>query len=58
MSYLILYVPVCLVALLVFETCRQDEPKAIVRKALKDFVILSLAFGIGSALLYALYRLL
>jgi hypothetical protein len=58
MSYLLLYVPVTLVALLVYEACRHDDAKVIAFKTLKDFGILSGVFAIGGAIIYIINRFL
>jgi hypothetical protein len=55
-TYLLLYVPVCLAALLVYETCRHDDPAVIVRKALKDFGLLTAIFGVAAAVVYLVNR--
>lgn len=54
MSHYLLYLPICLVIFLVLETCRHDDPKAIVRKSLFNFGVLTLILLAGSAILFAI----
>ena len=41
MSYILLYVPICLVILSVLETIKEDQPSIIVKHVLKSFAILT-----------------
>ena len=54
MSYLLLYIPICLIILLVMETCRQDEPKKIAKRALLNFGILTAVLLVGSLIIYGI----
>ncbi len=56
--YLVLYIPIVLVILLVLETCRSDEPKKILRRALSNFGVLTLVLGVGGLLVYLINRYL
>jgi hypothetical protein len=58
MTYMLLYVPVCLVSLLVYEACRHDDLPTIARKTVKDFGVLSAVFVGIAAVVYLINRLL
>ena len=57
-SYLFLYVPICLVILVVLEACRTDEPGRVVRRALANFSVLTIVLVVGSALVSIINRYL
>jgi len=57
-TYLFLYVPICLVVMLVLEGCRSDDPRRIVRRALSNFGTLTLVLGLGGALVFMVNRFL
>ena len=54
MSNILLYIPVTLIILVVLEACKQDNPKAIARKTLINFSILTGVLLAGSAIVYGL----
>ncbi len=58
MSYLILYVPICLVILLVLEACRTDDPRRILKRSFANLGTLTLVLLIGSALVFLINRYL
>jgi hypothetical protein len=55
-SYLVLFFPIVLVILLVLETCRSDDPKKIVRRALSNFGVLTAVLVLGGAFVYVINR--
>jgi hypothetical protein len=57
-SYLFLYVPICLVILLVLEACRSDDARKVVRRSLSNFGVLTAVLGIGGILVYVINRYL
>lgn len=57
-SYLLLYVPICLVVMLVLEACRSDDPGRVARRALSNFGTLTLVLGLGGALVWMVNRYL
>jgi len=48
-SYLLLYLPICLVVMLVLEACRSDDYRRVARRALRNFGTLTLVLGLGGA---------
>ena len=58
MSYLLLYIPICLVILTVLEACKQDDPKKIARASLINSGILTGVLLGSSILVYALQKML
>jgi len=54
--YMLLYVPVCLAALFVYETCRHEDLPTIANRAVKDFAILTGVFLSIAGALYAINR--
>jgi hypothetical protein len=56
--YLLWYFPICIVALLVFQACKHDDPKVILRRAAKDFAVLTGVFVVGGLLLFLIHNLL
>ncbi len=54
MSYLLLYIPICLVILTVLEACKQDDPGKIARASLINSGILTGVLLGSSILVYAL----
>ena len=56
MSFLLLYIPICLVILLVLETCKQDEPKKIARRAFINFGILTAVLLAGCVIVYGIQK--
>lgn len=56
MSYLLLYIPICLVILVVMEACRQDDPMRIAKRALINFAILTGVLVAGSAIVHVIQR--
>jgi hypothetical protein len=55
-SYLVLFFPIVLVILLVLETCRSDDPKKIVKRALSNFGVLTAVLVLGGAFVYVINR--
>jgi hypothetical protein len=55
-SYLFLYIPICLAIMLVLEGCRSDDPGRIVRRSLANFGTLTLVLGVGGALVWTINR--
>ncbi len=55
-SYLLLYVPICLVVMLVLEACRSDNPARIVRRSFSNFGMLTLVLVVGGALVWTINR--
>jgi len=55
-SYLFLYVPICLVIMLVLETCRSDNPRRILRRSFSNFGMLTLVLTVGGALVWVINR--
>lgn len=55
-SYLVLFFPIVLVILLVLETCRSDDPRKIVRRALANFGVLTAVLVLGGAFVYVINR--
>ena len=58
MSFYLLYIPICLVILVVMETCKQDDPVKIARRALINFSILTGVLLAGSVLIYSVQKFL
>ena len=56
LSYLVLFFPIVLVILLVLETCRSDDPKKIVKRALSNFGVLTAVLVLGGAFVYVINR--
>lgn len=54
MTYLIFYIPICVVILVVLETLRNDDPKDIAKKCLKEFINLT---GILTGCILMIYLL-
>lgn len=57
-SYLFLYIPVCLVVMLVLEACRTDDYRRVFRRALQNFGTLSSVLVLGGALVWLVNRYL
>jgi hypothetical protein len=57
-SYLLLYVPVCLVVMLVLEGCRGDDYGRVLRRALRNFCTLSAVLGVGGLVAWLINRFL
>jgi hypothetical protein len=57
-SYLLLYVPICLVVMLVLEGCRSDDFPRIVRRALRNFATLTLVLAVGGFAAWIVNRFL
>jgi hypothetical protein len=55
-SYLLLFFPIVLVILLVLETCRSDDPRKILRRALANFGVLTAVLVLGGAFVYVINR--
>lgn len=58
LHYLVLFFPICLVVLLVLETCRSDDPRKIVKRSLANLGMLTLVLGAGSLVVYLVNRFL
>ena len=58
LHYLVLFFPVCLVVLLVLETCRSDDPRKIAKRSLANLGMLTLVLGAGGAVVYLVNRFL
>lgn len=58
MSYLLFYLPLCLVVLTVMEVCRESKPAMVARRVAKNFLLLSGLFLVGSAAVLLLQRFL
>ena len=56
MSYFLLYIPICLVILVVLEACKHDEPRKIARRSLFNFSILTVVLLLGSAIIYGIQK--
>ena len=57
-SYLFLYIPICLVIMLVLEACRSDDPRRILRRSVSNFGMLTLVLSLGGAVVWAVNRFL
>lgn len=57
-SYLILYVPICLVIMLVLEGCRSDDFRRIVRRSVVNFGTLTAVLATGGLLVWLISRFL
>ncbi len=57
-SYLFLYIPICLVIMLVLEACRSDDPRRILRRSFSNFGMLTLVLGLGGAVVWVINRYL
>jgi len=57
-SYLFLYIPICLVILLVLEACRSDDAGKVVRRSLSNFGVLTAVLGVGGIVVYVINRFL
>ncbi|HLF92761.1 MAG TPA: hypothetical protein VJB14_04825 [Planctomycetota bacterium] len=58
LSYLFLYVPIVLVILTVLETCRSDDPRKILKRALANFGVLTAVLIGGGAVIFLINRFL
>jgi len=58
MSYILLYVPICLVILSVLETIKEDQPSIIVKHVLKSFAILTGMLIAVSAIIFLVNKYL
>ncbi len=58
LAYLLWYFPVCIISLLVFQACKHDDLRTIVRKAAKDFAVLTGVFLIGGLVLFLIHNYL
>lgn len=56
--YLLWYFPICILALLVFQACKHDDRRTIVRKAAKDFFVLTGVFVVGGLVLFLIHNFL
>jgi len=56
LSYLFLFFPIVLVILVVLETCRYDDPKKIVKRALANLGVLTAVLVLGGAFVYVINR--
>lgn len=57
-SYLVLFIPICLVIMLVLETCRSDDPGKILKRSLSNFGLLTLVLVLGSIVVFFINRYL
>ena len=57
MSHLFLYIPITLLVLVVLEATKQDDPKIIAKKALRNFSILTGVLLVGSLIVFAIQTL-
>ena len=57
-SYLLLYIPICLVVMLVLEACRTDDYRRVVKRALQNFGTLSLVLVVAGALVWVVNKFL
>ena len=55
-SYLLLYIPVCLVVMLVLEACRTDDFRRLFKRAFQNFGMLSLVLVAGSLLVWVVNK--
>jgi hypothetical protein len=58
MSYLLFYIPLCLAVLIVLEMCKEQPVRAIWKRTLKNFVLLTACLAAGSGVVYALHLML
>ena len=58
MSHLLLYIPVTLAILVVLETTKQEDPKLIMKRSLRNFGILTGVLLVGSLLVFAIQTIL
>ena len=57
-SYLLLYVPICLVVMLVLEACRSDDYRRVFRRAAQNCATLTLVLVLASALVWVVNKYL
>lgn len=58
LSYLLFYIPLCLIVLVVLEMCRDSRPRQILKRAGRNFLMLTGLFIGGSAIVFLLQILL
>jgi hypothetical protein len=58
LTYLLNYVPLCFVTMLVLELCGEGTAREILRRALRNFVTLTVVFAAAGAVIFALHALL
>lgn len=58
MSYLVLYLPICIVILLVLAVLEEDDPRLIVKKAISKFFIYTAMLAGASAIIGLISRYL
>lgn len=56
LSYLFLFFPIVLVILIVLETCRYDDPRKILKRALANLGVLTAVLVLGGAFVYVINR--
>jgi hypothetical protein len=49
---LLLYVPICIVVLLVLEVCKTDDAKRAAKRTLANFGVLTLVLGVASVVVF------
>lgn len=57
-SYLLLYLPICLVVMLVLEACRSDDYRRVFKQAFRNFATLSGVLVFGSVLVWLVNKYL
>ncbi|HEX7899300.1 MAG TPA: hypothetical protein VF950_16155 [Planctomycetota bacterium] len=57
-SYLLLYVPICLVVMLVLEACRTDDYGRVFKRAAQNFGTLTLVLVVAGALVWVVNKYL
>ena len=58
LSYLLFYIPLCLIVLVVLEMCRDSRPRQILKRAARNFLMLTGLFIGGSGIVFLLQILL
>lgn len=57
-SYLLLYIPICLVVMLVLEACRTDDYRRVFKRALQNFATLTAVLVVGGAIVWVVNKFL
>ena len=57
-SFLLLYIPICLVVMLVLEACRTDDVRRIARRSFQNFGMLTLVLLSGSVVVWVINKYL
>jgi biotin transporter BioY len=58
LGYLLWYFPIAVLSSVILQACKHDDPRLILRRSAKEFLVLTAAFVVGGIVLLLIHNFL